>query len=194
MPGLVSLLDQTHHALVEEIWQELESDCQLMGIYVTPIPHFSWQIADDYDWDSLEIVLQEIAVATQPFMVQTSGIALFTAENPVAYNPIVRTKELSERHKMIWDRLAPISTNPSFLYAPSNWMPHITLAYSDVNAEKLHCLVEKLAFRPINWEIEIDNFTLIDDSDGNIGQIRQEYSFGKKESEISDRPKENAGK
>ena len=60
MHGLVSLLDSTHYTLVEEIWQELEIECGLKGIYITPMPHFSWQIAEDYDWDALEIALQEI--------------------------------------------------------------------------------------------------------------------------------------
>jgi len=104
MPGLVSTLDQTHHTLVEEIWLELETDCGLKGINVTPLPHFSWQIAEDYEWDALDNALQKITEAAQPFMVQTTGLALFTAESPAVYIPIVRTR--------VWCVWSRVDTSP----------------------------------------------------------------------------------
>lgn len=182
MPGIVSTLDKSHYALVEEIWLELETDCGLKGIYVTPLPHFSWQIAEDYAWDAMDNALQKIADVAHPFVVQTTGLAIFTAESPAVYIPIVRTKELSEFHEMIWDRLAPISTNISLFYSPPSWMPHITLAYGDVDSVKLDCLIEKLAFRPIYWEIEIDNLTLIQEVEGTLEQTQYLLRFVKKDS------------
>lgn len=181
MPGLVSLLDSLHDMVVERIWQELEIDCELKGVVTTSLPHFSWQIADDYDWNSVESILRDIALAFQPFSVFTNGLGLFTAENPVAYAPIVRTKQLSEFHEMIWNRLAPISTNPNQYYGPSIWMPHITLAYGDLDVEKLPCLLEKLAFQPIHWEINIDNLAMIDNSEGVIGQTLYKFKLGVKD-------------
>lgn len=180
MHGLVSLLDKKHFNLVEEIWQDLENNCGLKGIHVTPLPHFSWQIAEDYDWDALELALQEIAATIEPFTVRTTGLALFTGESPVVFIPVVRTKELSEFHDAIWQQLALISSKPSLYYAPSFWMPHISLAYGDVDAEKLNCLMEKLASRTFNWEIEIDNLTLIYEPEGTIGQIRYKFNLGEK--------------
>ena len=181
MHGLVSLLDEPHYTRVEEIWRELESDCGLSGIHVTPLPHFSWQIAEDYDWEALEFALRETAGEMQPFTVHTGGLAFFTGEKPVAYVPVVRTQELSEYHQKIWNRLTPLSKNPSLYYAPSFWMPHISLAYGDLSNEKLPCLVEKLAFRTFNWEIEVNNLTLIYEPDGSIGQAHYQFPLGKKE-------------
>jgi len=135
MHGLVSLLDPHHYALVEEIWRELENDCGLTGILVTPFPHFSWQIAEDYDWDPLQQIVVEITAETQPFTVWAAGLGLFTSANPVIYLPVVRTKALSELHEKIWTRLKPISTKASPFYAPENWMPHISLAYADLTPE-----------------------------------------------------------
>jgi 2'-5' RNA ligase len=108
-------------------------------------------------------------------------LALFTGEHPVAYIPVVRTKELSNFHEIIWQRISPISTRFSLHYAPSFWMPHISLSYGDLDAEKIHCLMDKLAFRTFNWEIEIDNLTLIYEPEGNIGQARYKYVFGESE-------------
>lgn len=181
MHGLVSLLDKKHYALVEELWYELRDECGVQGIYVTPLPHFSWQVAEDYDWDVLESVLREIASEARPFTVNTAGLALFTGENPVVYIPAVRTRELSEFHEMIWEQLKPVSTGLIQYYAPPFWMPHISLAYQDVDPEKLRCLMDKLAFRIFNWSIEIDNLTLIYEPEGTIGSIRYQFDFEKKE-------------
>ena len=61
-------------------------------------------------------------------------------------------------------------------------MPHITLAYGDVVSEKLGCLMDKLAFRPIYWEIEIDNLTLIQEVDSTLEQTQYLFKFVKKDS------------
>ena len=125
MHGLVSLLDPHHYALVEELWHELERDCGLTGIQVTPFPHFSWKIAADYDFEALQTIVQEIAAETAPFRVRVGGMGIFTSETPVVYLTVVRTQELSALHAKIWERVLPISTTASPYYAPENWMPHI---------------------------------------------------------------------
>lgn len=175
MHGLVSLLDAPHYKLVEELWAELETECGLRGIHVTPLPHFSWQIAEDYDWHALEIALADLAQSLPTFRVRTSGLALFSGVNPVIYIPVVRSAGLSQVHRQVWERLAPISSNPSPYYAPDAWLPHISLAYMDVNPQTLACAMQRLAFRTYNWEIEIDNLTLIYEPDGNIGQVRYKF-------------------
>ena len=177
MHGLVSLLDEQHYTLVEDLWRELHDDCGLQGIYVTPLPHFSWQIAEDYYWDELETALKQLANETKPFCVRTAGLSLFTGQAPVVYIPVVRTRELSEFHEKVWERILPFSKGISPLYSPPFWIPHISLAYQDVDHEKLHCLMEKLAFRTFNWEIMINNLTLIYEPDGTIGRIENQFEF-----------------
>jgi hypothetical protein len=94
---------------------------------------------------------------------------------------VVRTRQLSEFHEIVWERLAPLSSAPSLYYAPPFWMPHISLAYNDLDPQRLACLTDKLAFRAFNWEIEIDNLTLIYEPEGAIGRIRYRFQFGEKE-------------
>jgi len=85
---------------------------------------------------------------------------------------------LSELHEKIWTRLKPISTKASPFYAPENWMPHISLAYADLTPENLPCVMPKLAFRNLHWQIQIDNLTFIHEPDGEIGEKRFEFKFG----------------
>ncbi|MFH1636534.1 MAG: 2'-5' RNA ligase family protein [Chloroflexota bacterium] len=182
MHGLVSLLDTEHNAKVESLWYALRDECGLKDFYVTPLPHFSWQVAEDYDWDELEGLLQSIAAEVKPFTIHTGGLALFTGANPVIYTPVVRTAELSRIHQMIWERLAPVSVGACPCYAPSFWMPHISLAYNDVTPETLNCILNRLAFQTYNWAIEVDNITLIYEPGGTLGTVKYQFDFGGKDS------------
>jgi 2'-5' RNA ligase len=149
----------------------------MTGVMVTPFPHFSWLIAEDFDWVGLETVLKEITAEIHPFSVQTTGLSIFTGENPVVTIPLVRSGELSRIHKMIWDRVAPLGTDVSPLYDPSSWMPHITIGFGDVTRETLPCLLELLSARIFNWEIDIDNISIGFQSPGTTAVISNRYEF-----------------
>lgn len=172
MHAIVSVIDPEHYARVEALWHELELKCGLSGIRATPIPHFSWHIADKYDFDPLQVEVRQIAGLTRPFSIHTGGLGLFTRENPVLYFPIVRTSLLSKIHQEIWDRVTPLSQKLSPYYAPELWMPHITLAHGDVNLPSLSCVVERLAFQVIAWEITIDNLAVVSQVDENVGELQ----------------------
>ncbi len=42
MHGIVSLLDDQHYQLVEDLWAELKQEFAVEGVYITPYPHFSY--------------------------------------------------------------------------------------------------------------------------------------------------------
>ncbi|MBN2501457.1 MAG: 2'-5' RNA ligase family protein [Anaerolineales bacterium] len=177
MHGLVSLLDQEHTATVEHLWMELELQCGLTGIKVTPFPHFSWLIAEDFDWDELAEVMAEIAAETKPFTVRTTGLALFTGEQPVVYIPVVCDSGLSALHERIWAQVASVGMEISSLYSPQTWMPHISLAYVDVTRKNIDCVMQYLAFHSYDWQIEINNITVIHEPAGTIGVLRDRHDF-----------------
>jgi hypothetical protein len=54
MEATVSLLDEEHYRLTVSLWSELESQFGLRGIHVTPFPHFSYHVAQEYDKESNE--------------------------------------------------------------------------------------------------------------------------------------------
>ncbi len=177
MHGLVSLLSPDYCQRVRTIWQELDEYCGLTGIRITPFPHFSWQIAEEYDWSALETTMQELAAETAPFTIRTGGLALFTGRKPVAYIPVIRTAQVSALHQHIWERMQGIGKGVSDHYAPDLWMPHISLAYSDITRHSLSCLVERLGFQTYNWEIRIESLALIYEPPGETGTIRYQFSL-----------------
>ncbi|MEW5871390.1 MAG: 2'-5' RNA ligase family protein [Chloroflexota bacterium] len=180
MHGLVSLLPPPYYQQVEALWQELADEHHLQGIRVTPYPHFSWQIAQSYQFDDLEEILQQIALTTAPIVIRTTGIGIFTGPRPVIFIPVVKNAGLVNLHQEIWAHTQPVSQGLSPYYAPSHWVPHISLAYEDVDQNNIMALMQKLAFRTFNWEMTIDNFALIYEPDGQIGALSAKIQFVEK--------------
>ena len=164
MHGIVSLLDNDHNQLVEEIWAELEREFSVHGVYITPYPHFSYHVAQAYDIDKIEPVLQRITSNITTFNVKTSGLGVFTGTSPVLYIPVVRSLELTQLHQEIWQQISPVSSGVQEYYNPDQWMPHITIGFGDISKDKLLQMIPLLAERDFNWEITVNNIALIYDT------------------------------
>lgn len=177
MHGLVSLLPTPFYERVEAVWNELEKDHGLHGIRVTPYPHFSWQIASDYDFEAVSVVLADIANTTKPFLGCTGGVAVFSGLSPVIYIPVVRNPLLQNLHTTLWERTQKISEGLSPYYSPTHWMPHISLAYGDVTKENIGAVMEVLAFQEFNWELKIDDLSMIYEPDGETGALKYQYKL-----------------
>src|SRR5215472_1493632 len=115
MHGIVSLLDDKHYQLVENLWAELEREVAVRGVYITPYPHFSYQIAQHYNVEQLEPILQRFASGQAAFRVKTSGLSIFTGSHPVLYIPVVRDPELTRFHKEPWPEI-PTAVSGSWDY------------------------------------------------------------------------------
>ena len=175
--GVVSLLDSKHYELVKIIWQMLEKNCGIHGIQTTPYPHFSWQAAREYPEPATEAKIKSVAARLRPFKVQTAGLGVFTGPVPVLYIALVKTEELAQVHKYIWQQVAKISRDPTPYYAPENWMPHITLAWGDTNMESLACAMHILASHTFDWQMEVNNLAVIGQIPGQTGKLQYRYRF-----------------
>lgn len=165
MHGIVSLLDATYYRVIEELWAELRGEFGLQGVYITPYPHFSYHIAQDYHVPHLKTFLRDFAAQYTCFHIRTSGLALFTGEQPVLYIPIVRNHSLNALHRALWSELRyyGLSDGCSEYYHPNQWMPHITLGFADLNACNLAQVVPYLCTRDFTWDLHVDNLALIYD-------------------------------
>ncbi len=176
MYAIASLLDPYSSQKIQELWNYLESDCGLFGIKKTPLPHFSWQGANDYQFPLVTDVLRKLASKMSPFVVKTGGLGIFTSETPILYLSLVKTDQMIKAHKRIWDAIESKADQLIEYYAPDSWMPHITLAYHDLNRQNLPCAFSELAFRPFNFEITVNNLAVIYQIDQQVG-LREQYLF-----------------
>jgi len=172
MHGLVSLLPEPFYGQVIDIWNELEEEYGLSGIKATPFPHFSWQIAEEYHIDQLEHQINKISKSFNPFSIHTAGIGIFTGPQPVIYINVAKNPEMVILHTHLWEQCSIVSYGSSLLYSPKTWIPHISLAYTDISKNNLAKVTEKLAFRSFNWKMIIDNIAFIFEPEGEIGKLK----------------------
>jgi 2'-5' RNA ligase len=164
MHAIVSLLDNKHYQLVEDLWAELEREFSVHGVYITPYPHFSYHVAQHYDVDELESTLKRITSNITTFQIRTGGLGMFTGAHPVLYIPVVRNQELTELHQELWEVIPTADSGVQEYYHPDQWMPHITIGFGDMNKDNLSRIIPWLAERAFNWEITINNLALIYDT------------------------------
>jgi len=175
MHGIISLLPAPHSEQVRFLWKMLEDEFGLIGVRATPIPHFSWQIAQEYDFEKLKPVLAEIAGKNHPFLVRTAGIGLFTGPRPVLYISIIKSAVLLDLHQCLWEQCLPLSNGQSPYYSPLLWMPHITLAFEDLDEANIAAVVTRLGSESFSWEFTIDSLSLYQSSDEDGKSARQEF-------------------
>lgn len=161
MYGVVALLDPQYEAQVEGLWEEFRQKFGVHGVSAAPIPHFSFHLAASYDLSQVEQVLRRFAMQMSPFTVHTNGIGIFTGTEPVLFIPIIRSLMLIDLQAQLWGPLSDAATEPSPLYQPEQWRPHITLTHRDVDHELLPQVVRLLSERDFRWEITISTLAVL---------------------------------
>ncbi len=177
MDGVVSLLDKGYSARVVHLWEEMSHLFAVSGVMITPIPHFSYHIADDYA-EGVMAILQEAARETAVFTVKTGGIGIFNGPEPVIYLPVARTPVLCRLHERLWARLNALATKGADYYAPDNWFPHITIGWGDITPAKLGPVVQWLNEQDLAWEIPVDNLAFLQDPGDKPHELREMVRFG----------------
>lgn len=179
MYAIVSLLGKPYQERVEQLWAELQRDFGVQGVYVTPYPHFSYQIVAHYDLDKLLPRLRHFAAHHAPFTIRTTGLGLFTGPSPVLYIPVTRNAQLSSFQQILWRQGARYGKGISPYYSPDQWTPHITIGFADLNSENLPPIMRYLSTRNFSWQIPIKNLALIYDT-GTHQELREQYQFSGK--------------
>lgn len=162
--AVISVFESEHHRQVEDLWAELNEKLGIRGVFVTPIPHFTYQVAEEYDVERLGEALKRLAANQRVFRVQTSGLGIFTGERPVVHIPIVRSAELTQFHTTVWNEISKAAKNISDYYVPARWIPHITLAQGNLTSSNLPQLARLLSNRSFSWDIGVDNLSFIHDT------------------------------
>ena len=169
--GVVSILDQHHYQVVENLWAEMRQRFGVGHPDVTAMPHFTYHVAEQYDEEKVSEILQEIAGQERPFSITASGIGIFPAPDPIVYVPVIRSPELNRLHAQLFPRLSAVAQNNNIYYAPDTWLPHITLGH--IPLAKLGSITQWLHQQTINWTITIDNFYLLtDDTRGHVEKLK----------------------
>jgi len=175
--AVVSLLDAQTQALVQAQWDRLENQCGLNGIRITPYPHISWQVATSHEPDALDAALAQQAHTSSPFTIQTAGLGIFSGPEPILYLAVVKTRHLMDFQHTIWELASPLGRRINPNYHPDAWIPHVTLAYRDINPANIGCMLQNFAFSRYDWSIRLDNLAHVTQAGDEVGELIRRYKF-----------------
>ncbi|MDQ4141635.1 MAG: 2'-5' RNA ligase family protein [Bacteroidota bacterium] len=184
MVAVVSLLDAEHSQIVQEIIDDLERIFGLRGVKITADPHITWLICEVEKLAQLKTYLSEVASQTNSVRVKTTGLGIFPGEHPVIFVPVIRADGFNQVHAELYRGIRSFSRHTINFYDPENWVPHISLALRDTTPEILPELISYLNQRTYNWDIELNNFSILRNENN---QYRQDttYQFAAKTVSIS---------
>ena len=177
MAASASLLDDAHASKVEEIWRILKHEHGLSGVSVSPLPHFSYQCAHDFDIEVLSDVVAKVAEKARPLKVRTAGLGVFSGPQPVVYIPVVRSPELTRLQLALWSAGAVACEQPLAEYHPAAWIPHVTLAQGDLSEDQLAAVISTLNGQDLYWEFEVDNLAIVRGRGDQPQELVGRYGF-----------------
>ena len=178
MQAVISLLPEPYNSQVEKIWDSLENHFGLKFVRITPIPHFTWQLGEGYQDEDVISRLHELTLRLEPFEVRTQGLNHFSGESPILFIEISKSPKLLELHAALWQQLFPLTLDPSPLYSPEIWHPHITLAMEDLSWEMLEAVKRHLQQQNLNWRFVLDNLAIACQHDDGKAQVEHIFRFG----------------
>ncbi len=179
MQAVISLLPEFYNTQVEQIWDSLEDHFGLNYVRITPIPHFTWQLGEGYQQEDVISFLHELTLNLELFEVCTQGLNHFSSTSPILFIEVSKSPKLLELHAAIWQQLFPLTLDPSPLYSPESWHPHITLAMEDLSWEMLDEVTAHLQQQNLNWHFTLDNLAIACQHADGKAQVEHIFRFGK---------------
>jgi 2'-5' RNA ligase len=177
MNVIISELDENAAVEVMHLWRRLHQACGLEGIFNYPNPHFTWFSIAEVNTERCLPLMEAFAQQHVPFRIQTAGLGVFPGETPVLFLPLVKSIELADLHRSLWEQIHPLSQGMREISLPEFWVPHITLAIKDLSRENLSCAIDAVAFDTLQLFIKVDNILLVEHGADEIGDTLGRFSF-----------------
>ncbi len=143
--------------------------------------HFSWIVSKEIDLEPLSKVVEKMAASWEEFETQNGGFGIFPGKDPVLTMVLARNKTMCEFHTELWEKSSPFITEVNLNYAPSAWIPHITLMHHDIRCEEYSSFLECCISKEIKLSFKVDNIALIY-KDGNDAGVLRRYDLKKRSS------------
>lgn len=177
MCGIVSFLDKIHNEFLDELWRDMVGDCTVTNKHLPPLPHFSWEVFDSCNYQQINDVIASIAKNTQPFIVRTSGLGVFSGDSLVIYVALIKDEIMMRFQKSLWQETSKLAQNVSPYYNPDSWTPHITLINGTNEDKDIICALDKLIKMDFVWEFTVDTIALIGEAYGDLGRGKYLHKF-----------------
>lgn len=141
-------------------WDLLEREVGISGVRRVPFPHLTLFGFEGIEYPRIQRILEDFSGSTVPLTLHSVGLGMFLKPMPVIYTPVIRSLELSELHRSLWETVSGLGGHMYGLYAPERWLPHMTLAQFDLTRDNHVPTLEALMELDLQLEFEVRNLTL----------------------------------
>lgn len=160
MSILALQLHEPAAGVVRRWWDLLEAEAGLSGVRRVPFPHLTLFGFEGIDYPTIQRTLEDFSGSTAPLRLQSVGLGVFLKPQPVIYTPVIRTPGLTELHQRLWTTVEGLGGDMFGLYAPTCWIPHMTLAQFDLTRDNVLPAFQALLGLDLQLDFEVRNLTL----------------------------------
>lgn len=160
MQAIVSLVGIEPDTLTSQVWSAMVSWFDVTK-HPLPVLHMSWQVAEEFDELPVREFIEHLADNWIAFEIHTTGFGIFTGRKPVLHLPIIKSSEMAEKQKTIWEFCNFHSNGRNPFYAPQVWHPHLTLLHDTNNETSMIDLVSQFVHLDTKLTFTINNLAMI---------------------------------
>jgi len=135
--------------------------------------HFSWLISEDLDKEKTIKLLDDVAISTVEFDIQSGGIGIFTGIVPAITYGLVRNQQASHIQSRIWNNCLEHMGSMNMKYSPDRWIPHITILHYGLQAREYCEFLEKSIDAEVSFTIEVNNLAIIYKDENSAGLLHK---------------------
>lgn len=178
MYSIISTLDAEADAKVKQLRYWLTEKHASLRDTVYLDPHMSWLGVSDLNFRHVGEILTVFAQTITPIHLLATGFGIFSGLTPVLYLPVIKTVELLQIHRDLWDRLKGELSGEVRQYRPDQWLPHISLFYFNENTgSAMARAFGDIIDLDFQLHFTLDHFKLAFYKDGTYG-LQSEHYFG----------------
>lgn len=160
--GIVTILPPPFAERVQLLWDGLNREFGIStSAESTAFPHITFHVATSYTQPPLQQELTNWAKTAFARTIRTWGVGVFSGDRTVIFIGVTRTKQISSLHESIYAIGQRYAVNPVPIFAPTTWVPHVTLAHLTISAEILGPLIAWLDQYEFIWEFPINTLSII---------------------------------
>jgi 2'-5' RNA ligase len=133
--------------------------------------HFSWLVCEEMNTEKTINCLKNLCGQKLVFTVQSGGIGIFPGKTPAITYVLVRNPVMTEIHSLIWGNCEKHLGKINMKYAPTRWLPHITLLHQRMEPRRYYEFVEKCIENDVSFEIKVSNLSVIFKDESSAGML-----------------------
>ena len=173
MIAVVSLIGEskTWSGKATQTWGD--AVCDSDDLRAVHRPHLTWMAVEDLELETCLAALEQLSGNFAPIQGNVWGYGVFPGEFPTVTLGVLKTEAIRMMHQQLWAELSQLAKGINLYYAPTVWMPHITMVYHDGTLRQAPCALDALIPQsPQQYVFEINNLSVIYQTENEEGVHR----------------------